>query len=549
MKRTRQKKADAAIPVQPQIQNPISTQITITPSINPQKDRSDSAGSGSGQDRSSEGDSTTGDYKPGRKSGRVQVDSGKIFGIIVSHRFRNGVVNFFINSEQRPETDVIGGGQGDHTTAYTAIIQAILSSTGSMGIESAIESLKEFGQIVLKGDGKGRFCAIKKPEVHSDGFRGKIKSALKFNRNSTGVTDVDMDIVNRGLKDNKINKLSEYLCDLATCFLEEIQQGQAAYYSKGRADKDANEGNIVKSASRALLVLDKLCRLCDLDDKKFKKELESFLSSLAPKKKSDDSTEEDHVVRYGLNILHREEVVLTGDEEEDKRNNAEATSNAAKRTEQFAIRLKSAKTMAEKRMILQQARDQLLSDPNKISTFIGDLFDYKREIVFKLTEAVPLTASQNKRLTQKDERKKFRQEEIQKYLNPGQRSNYIFDFTQQDNDGNDVAKVTREYDDELIITIDKHFKITWAAFPNLNKQLEKQAQQHTAATSVSLQPCKKAEVESSFLTNKILKKQGWEKATYEKKDYTIVNLTTDYLKQQIINRNQKLLQQLGVDGR
>lgn len=113
----------------------------------------------------------SGSDKDRRKSGRVIISAKKIPEIYVSYRLKDGTINFFKNSNQRPETDVAGQSEGDHVTAYTEILQATLSSVNSMGIDSASDSMMEFGKSVLQGDRSDRFVEIQKPILYEDGWR------------------------------------------------------------------------------------------------------------------------------------------------------------------------------------------------------------------------------------------------------------------------------------------------------------------------------------------------------------------------------------------
>ena len=492
--------------------NPITTSAQSNTS---QKDRSNSGSSG--KDYSSGDDPSTGQHRPGRKSRKIKTESRKTPEIFIYHRFENGVINFFINSGQRPSTDVAGGIQGDHSTAYIEIIQAILSSTNSMGIESATRSFKTFGQSILKENHKNKFDSIKEPKVHADDFRKKVRESLESVQDpAKKMNQEDIDFISRQLKNNKINILAQYLCDLTKCFLEEIQQSQAAYYSKGRMDKDPNEGNIVKSAARALVALDKLCRLCNLEnEEKFKEELKDFLSSLAPKKKSDNSTEEDHIVRYGLNILNRQKVISTGDDEADKKNNIKATIDAANETDEFRENLEKL-TVNKQKDLLVETRGKFLSDSAKMAGFIGDLFDYKREITFELKKAATLSSNQQK--LPADKKKSSREKAVKEYFDP---TDHDINF---DHDNN-IVKITRTNNNDLVETLEKHLNITWAAFPHLAQQLNSQ-----------LVDC--------FFVNEVLGKQGWQEAEYfNETTNQSENLTVDYLKQELENKQNIQSQQ------
>jgi hypothetical protein len=72
--------------------------------------------------------------------------------------------------------------------------------------------------------------------------------------------------------------------------------------------------------------------------------------------------------------------------------------------------------------------------------------------------------------------------------------------------------------------------ITWAAFPHLETCLTNPQAQHTT---------KKDQVENYFLANEVLEKQGWKKAKYfDKTACSDINLTTDYIKQRLLEANQ-----------
>lgn len=299
-----------------------------------------------------------------QKSSEVQIESHKTDKIIVSNKIDASnptllEIKFFINSEQRPDTNIRGGGQGDHTTSYTAIIQALLETVNDEGIKNAIELVHNFGKsILMDNDERDRFKKIEHPEVLSNEQRHNVKKALDGTDQkelSTPASDM--------LKYAKVAILANHLCNITSDLLTTIQKEETTtFYSQGRIGKSKSEGDEAKGAARALVALDSLCKLCNLEGKEFEEELASFELSLAPNKKGSEDTEDDHIIRYGLNRLSKDGGI-----------------ELEKKIKKMSV--------DQKKDCLKKTRDDLLLKPEIIAGFIGNLLDYNMTIKFDLSES------------------------------------------------------------------------------------------------------------------------------------------------------------------
>lgn len=420
-----------------------------------------------------------------------KVGASRTNQILVSCRVTEGdhmkFVELVINSEQRSDPGIKGGGEGDHATAYTSIIEGLLSSAKDKSIKHAIESLKNLCSSVLKAEGKERFNKITEPQVTSKDERELVKMILSTSLPAE--SKYLSDTVNKVLKHNKIVELGNYLSDLTSCFLTEIQKNElTTFFSRGRMNKAPNEGDIVKGASYALIAADRLSRLCVIDDNDFEEELNLFKFGLAAKPEAGNT--QNHIVRYGFTRWH------DGDEGRAANKLLEKLNRSADKEVQ--------------RQILVEARNNLLANPPQIAAFIGDLLDYEREIKFNVEKAFPLT----KTLIEGDceaSNNKFRYSNIRNHFD--ERTHEISDISSElDKNKKNIYTiiVTRTDEEDLIAVLSKHLQITKAAFPNLKNFLAEQVVA-SQSNSSSMQPDmnKFDKMIDVFLENEVITKRKW----------------------------------------
>ncbi len=455
-------------------------------------------------------------------SSDAPVNSYKQQSILVNYYLdRNNLsVNFSVNSGQRADTEVAGGGQGDHTTAYEVILQTMLSSTDFIGISGAIGNFGKFGTNLLQGDQKDKFDKIvsNPPKVHSRTVRKSMIADLKKATKDDGSAKYTQEEISRAdqeMKYAKIDQLASHLCQLSSSFLVGVQQDEStAFYSKGRLDKDKNEGNIVKAAARGLVMLDKLCSLCEIDigddegKKIFESRLKIFIDSLG--KKQDGESEEAHIMRYGMNRFFAPQDKATDD---------------GKKADEILEKINREANSQKQKIFLESLRDEALSNGDQIAELMGNLFDYQRVVKFDLGKAVELTATEKKKAPAEQER--IKQEKIKDYF---YEYDHTFEFAdQQIPQGNQlktvkVATITRTNRPILIDITEKHLNFAEIAFPNLNKQLDQTKQKDV--------------VTEAFLQKQVCEKQGWNEEKY-KKGKKSVALDAEYLRTEIDTKKQK----------
>jgi hypothetical protein len=205
---------------------------------------------------------------------------------------------------------------------------------------------------------------------------------------SAKYTEEEISRADQEMKYAKIDQLANHLCQLSSSFLVGVQQDEnTAFYSKGRLDKDKNEGNIVKAAARGLVMLDKLCALCEINiendegKKIFESRLKIFINSLA--KKRDGESEEDHIMRYGINRFFAP---------------PNKTTDEGKKADKILEKINKETNPQKQKAILESLRNEALNNTDQIAELIGNLFDYQRVVKFDLDKAVELTDSE-KRIT------------------------------------------------------------------------------------------------------------------------------------------------------
>lgn len=301
------------------------------------------------------------------------------------------------------------------------------------------------------------------------------------------------------LKEARIERSAQYLCNLTESLLIEIQQSSISHYSRGRLNKDPNEGDIVKGAARGLIAIDKLCELCDFEGstEKQQKKLDEFKSSLKTKKRGGNTLEEDHVVRYGFNRW-------------SKAINDESIHSTK---EDITLRLEGIvnSTSTPLTGIIDQLRvikEELINKDKIISNFIGDLLDYPRVVVFDLPKAVPLT--QEQKSLSKEKQHEIQLNSMKQHFDPEEHKLKIEEG---------LLFVERTDNESLFNAIERHYKFTNKAFSHLDESLEKTD--------------KKDNIYKKFIEETVLKKQQWSKGKYDNDDLERYHLDVEYITQNV----------------
>ncbi len=451
--------------------------------------KSDVAGSSTDAERvrtSSEGSGDSGGSHHTDGSGRSsqqEVDSSKAQQILVSTRVSPAdlSISFQINADQRPETRLQG--QGDHITSYTVIIQALLASADA-NLRGGIVSIKKLAEATLEQEELDQFNQIVEPRTHTHDDRKAVIASLK---NNPAFKEVYV-VIDNELKYAKMALLSNYLAELTTRLLEGLQQHElATVFSRGRTGKAKDEGINARTAARALVALNQIYRCAGLELKDFDAEMvKRILHSLSPKKLSDRyDTEEQHVLRYGINALSAE---------------PGKTTDGGARADKFFKELSNSKTTPRKMIqLFEELGNELKRDINKINSFVGDLYDYRRVLTFDLKEAFPLPTDIGKQNTSASE--KFWKAKIEDIFPPEDYNYYIT--------GEQVTIIRKDIE-SLSGTIVRHMVIIKAAFPELIKQIGLQ------------------QIRDIFIQKTVLNEQGW-------KDHKLKEgfVTLDYLKKKL----------------
>ncbi|MFN7097661.1 MAG: hypothetical protein ACK4PR_08925 [Gammaproteobacteria bacterium] len=381
------------------------------------------------------------------KSSDADINSLKLNKIIVTYRVNNDNLNltFQINTGQRHDT-WIKDGQGDHVTSYIAIISALLAATDATTIMTAIQTIKELAKNLLGEVDLTELNAVVEPETHQRELRKKTKDVL--HKYSDFETE-EIEQIYNDLKYSKIGKRAAYLSEISPIFLANLQKNQLiTSFSKGRLNKKHNEGNLAKQSSRALMVLNHLCSFCQTDDvNKLKKKIESFVSSLAPLKRDSLDSEDDHVMRYGLNQLLRERAT-------------EISNNYAgfKDADDFKKFLENDQLAIDHKLeVIKKFKNFLLNDCKKIAMHLGNLYDYPRQIIFDLTKTFPeLELNKNRQIT--EQQKKIIFSQLKDYF---PRAKVLTDYS------NLEATVNRTELTYLKETVENNFIFISSAFSSL----------------------------------------------------------------------------------
>jgi hypothetical protein len=443
-------------------------------------------------------------------SGGAEVNAIKTPQILVTGRAdleqNNGnpsyniTVRFNVASDTRGSTNLPDGSQGDHTTSYTAIIRALLGCADENTIESTIDDIKTFADSVLmkEGDGIREFGRIQKPVILIEGKeRKQIKGILEAASGAGDLGSGISELVNVALKHSKVSLLANYLADLTSCLLTEMQKEDlTTFYSKGRLKKAA--GDSEKGAADALVMLNQLCKLCELEDKKFEEKFPSFrrgLDTLSEQDKKSGETKEDRIIRYGLSRFYP-----SGGSNTD--------GGAEAKTIISLLDNKDNSSTAKRTECLIALRDKLLQKTDMIAQFQGDLLDYRREIIFDLKEA------------NEDHLKEYFPEDINVYT----KTNIVIT---KDGKAREVPviTVTRTDKEDLVKILSRHLEVMATAFPSLHNTMKAQVKDGKSLKEI---------ITEKFLKTEVLEKQGWKDFMYE--DLATgqnVKLNETHLKQEI----------------
>lgn len=350
-------------------------------------------------------------------SEETQTASGKKDVILVSSMVlldsASGeiTIEFFVNQEQRADVGAVeGSSQGDHSISYISILEAMLSSTDSQSINAAIDLILSLGKSILSAEGLGKFNNVKYPQVHKTEERKLIVALVKNIINSkekeskalvaedeiqqlleklqiselSELTSLPS-LLNNELKLAKVSALTNYLSTLSSTLLTEIQNEElTAFYSVNRIKPAA--GAKEKSAARALTMLNRLCELSMLyeaekDSPKLIEKLNIFRKSLG--KNSGSNSQYENVVRYGLNVWHKEE---TTGRQLSKKEMDKVNREASKKTDALLEGLEKAEQYIPSSMgILNELLGDIMSIKiKKLIGCMGDLMDYEYELQFSL---------------------------------------------------------------------------------------------------------------------------------------------------------------------
>lgn len=402
---------------------------------------------------------------------------------------------YFRVNQQRADTKIVNS-QGDHTIAHLMIVDTILHST-NLSIKSAIESFKDLAKNILsKGELVG-FNKIIATPTHETKERREVYALVEGENKERQALAKK---VNQSMKNDKILKFASHLTQLVEYFLTSVQKEKiTTSYSKGRIQTDSAQGDKVKGASRALVMLNKLCKLCNLEGNDFKEELEYFISSLR-KNNEDSRNEEECVIRHGLG---RWNLALQKQEGENK-------NSKFKEPDTLANQLEEDSTEIIKKELLKGFRDNLVNQQDVMAKFMGDLIDYHHKIAFHISsESLKSKRRGSVMGVTKDE-----EVENEVVENEGVKSKRFPTLEQlkeefpeithtiiaNQNNANNVTVTRKEVKDLCLILI-KYKKLISYAFADLKKELD--SNNIFDATF------------ENFIETEILEKQGWKELAFK----------------------------------
>lgn len=434
-------------------------------------------------------------------------------------------INFSFNSVDRADT-YLTGSQGDHATAYVAIINAFLEFASDETINQIGEEIELFARNLLADNSEEILSKITLKDSYPDGTRSKLQlilARLADNPEITSalfngaeevltLTKTESNALNSSLKRDKVRCRADYITELSSVILTEMQQKETTtFYKTGRIMGAA--GKEERTAPRALMMLNILTKLNkETDDGIFQKKLDFFVKSLHPLKRKSNDTEADHVVKYGLDQWYPVNI---------KKN---------KKSDELMESLNSAKDISESRKILEILEEDIVSKKKELAEFMGDLLDYERELLFDLDESTTLTKQQQQQdpKQQKESRilslkKRFPTQSVHLFDNEEVTtgSKMIISLAEPLLDKSSLAIVRRSNSDELLAILRKHIYVLNAAFPEIDFN----------------------SVQDLFIQNEVLEKQGW-KSQFSLSDQLIpVYKTEDYLlKNHVVSTHEVVIE-------
>ncbi len=315
-------------------------------------------------------------------------------------------VEFYFNKGQRGKTYLPGNSQGNHISSYISILTAFVHTIANeSGIDQATDRFRNVGLTLLLDD-EEIVNEIQSRRINSTLLPDQRRMILQSipeeltvkttNKKSEEIIVPARLMTKKAFIYERIDEKAKLLDGLGNYVLRKIQENKDfTVYSRGRIDARKDEGAVAKDSIRGLIFLDKVCLLSNIkNDQKFEEELAPFLRSLGPDSKKlsssssarafEEEVEEDqgeegqdaHMMRYGMNAWFEDD---------------------GKRANDLMTALRSAEDIQAKRAILQQVVTDMMTknhEEKTISTFIGGLFDYDRELVFDYKKGFLLTKTE-----------------------------------------------------------------------------------------------------------------------------------------------------------
>lgn len=393
---------------------------------------------------------------------------GEKIGIFASAIVTKKCEITFRISPARPDTNL--GAQGDHVTSYLAIIMAILSSTDSNTILSAVDKIQKFLIEILRENIPAELTKKIRPLYDNT----KRKQLIEQMKGEDTINAADIDLINHSLMYSKLSQLATGLAELVSHLLQRLQEDPlTTSFSAGRANKNKGEGNIVKGAARALAALDRLCEIDTLNDGLLLQQKDEVIVSLKSKKKVEGQDEvEDPVMLYGLNVLFACLFDLIKKPVTSKKKYIDTQIST------LLSNLESADSAASFKKHLMDIKEIfLVKNPDIVAEQLGNLYDYEQILHFNLEKAF----------------KKKKPEDYGKLLfKQFPKESHVVNFYDTPQKKR-FARISRQNFDALSKTLHRHFAVMRVAFSQLSKE-----QGYDAITK-------------TFLQNGVLNKLGWEK--------------------------------------
>ena len=208
--------------------------------------------------------------------------------ILLGFSIIEGKISIIVNSGQRPDT-AISGSQGDHITAYTALLQMVCSIVDGEDVHEAPhmlyetakcfisnpDRLREFNKLFLKRQQeveeqffpreirKSLTYSLRKIQKHASNLfsinNAELKKAIQILCRTGAENSLNVDQLRDAIKFGNQSLFAQLVVEVGNQLLKDYNKEETSALPKiNVAERDTREGNRVKNAMKILRLLNKL---------------------------------------------------------------------------------------------------------------------------------------------------------------------------------------------------------------------------------------------------------------------------------------------------